>query len=269
MKHNENNYRMPMLFLGHGSPMNGIEENEFTAGFRDIAAKIPQPKAVLCVSAHWETKGTYVTTMEKPKTIHDFTGFPEELYQVKYPAPGNPDLAKEIAETVTKATVGLDYQWGLDHGCWVVLKRMFPEANVPVVQLSLDHFKPAQFHYDLAKELSALRRKGVLIIGSGNMVHNLGVVAWDTFDTSGFGYDWALEANEKMKKYILSNNHKQLIDYRSQGRAFDLAIPTPEHYLPLLYVLALKEENEEISLFNDKPVGGSITMTSLKIYEPR
>ena len=184
---------------------------------------------------------------------------------MQYPAPGNLDLAKEIVEIITKTKVGLDYEWGLDHGCWVVLKRMFPDADVPVVQLSLDNTKPALLHYDLAKELTALRRKGVLIIGSGNMVHNLGLIAWDNFDAAGFGYDWALEASEQMKKYILNNDHKRLINYRSQGRAFELAIPTPEHYLPLLYALALKGENEEISLFNDKPVGGSITMTSLKI----
>jgi 4,5-DOPA dioxygenase extradiol len=217
------------------------------------------------MSAHWETRGTYVTAMEKPKTIHDFFGFPELLYEVQYPASGSPDLAKEIAEIITKTKVGLDYGWGLDHGCWVVLKRMFPNADVPVVQMSLDHSKPAQFHYDLAKELSALRTKGVLIVGSGNMVHNLGMVAWDNFDTPGFGYDWAIEASERMKKYILNDEHQQLINYQSQGMAFDLAIPTPEHYLPLLCALALKEEDEKITLFNDKPVAGSLTMTSLKI----
>jgi 4,5-DOPA dioxygenase extradiol len=265
MKRGETNQLMPVLFLGHGSPMNGIEENEFVAGFRDIAAKIPKPKAVLCVSAHWETKGTRVTAMENPKTIHDFFGFPEELYEIQYPAAGSPDLAKEIAEIVTKTRVGLDYQWGLDHGCWVVLKRMFPDADVPVVQMSLDNSKPAQFHYDLAKELSALRRKGVLIVGSGNMVHNLGMIAWNNFDTPGFGYDWAIEASERMKKFIQNNDHKQLINYQSQGKAFDLAIPTPEHYLPLLYALALKEQEEEVNMFNDKPVAGSLTMTSLKI----
>jgi 4,5-DOPA dioxygenase extradiol len=265
MKRGETNQLMPVLFLGHGSPMNGIEENEFVAGFRDIAAKIPKPKAVLCVSAHWETKGTHVTAMENPKTIHDFFGFPEELYEIQYPAAGSPDLAKEIAEIVTKTRVGLDYQWGLDHGCWVVLKHMFPDADVPVVQMSLDNSKPAQFHYDLAKELSALRRKGVLIVGSGNMVHNLGMIAWNNFDIPGFGYDWAIEASERMKKFIQNNDHKQLINYQSQGKAFDLAIPTPEHYLPLLYALALKEQEEEVNMFNDKPVAGSLTMTSLKI----
>jgi 4,5-DOPA dioxygenase extradiol len=268
MKLNEGNSStkpMSVLFLGHGSPINGIEENEFVAGFRDIGRKIPKPKAVLCVSAHWETRGTRVTAMEKPKTIHDFFGFPKELYEVQYPAPGSPDLAKEITGIVTKIKVGLDYEWGLDHGCWVVLKHIFPDAEVPVVQMSLDYSKPAQFHYELAKQLASLRKKGVLIVGSGNMVHNLGMIAWDNLDTPGFGYDWALEASERMKKFILKNDHQQLINYRSQGRTFDLAIPTPEHYLPLLYALALKEENEKITLFNDKPVAGSLTMTSLKI----
>jgi 4,5-DOPA dioxygenase extradiol len=256
--------QMPVLFLGHGNPMNGIEENEFVEGFREIRKKIPKPKAVLCVSAHWETKGTFITAMDKPKTIHDFFGFPEELYQVQYPASGNQILVKEVVDLVTKTKVSLDYDYGLDHGCWVVLKRMFPDADVPVVQMSLDYSKPAQFHYDLAKELSTLREKDVLIVGSGNMVHNLGLLAWDNLD-SGFGYDWAIEASDRMKKFIAKNDHQQLIDYKSQGMAFDLAIPTPEHYLPLLYVLALKEADEEITFFNDKPVAGSLTMTSLKI----
>lgn len=257
--------RMPVLFLGHGNPMNGIEENEFVAGFREIGRRIPKPNAVLCVSAHWETKGTFVTAMDKPKTIHDFFGFPEELYEVQYPAPGKPDLAKEIADFINKTVVALDYEWGLDHSCWVVLKRIFPSADVPVIQLSLDYSKPSQFHYDLAKELSVLRQRGVLIIGSGNMVHNLGMLAWDNPDSVGLGYDWALEASEKMKKYIMNNDYQRLIDYRSQGRAFDLAIPTPEHYLPLLYSLAMKKEDEEIFFFNDKAVAGSLTMTSLMI----
>jgi 4,5-DOPA dioxygenase extradiol len=259
------NRKMPVLFLGHGSPMNAVEENEFVDGFRDIASKIPKPKAVLCVSAHWETNGTYVTAMENPKTIHDFLGFPKELYEVQYPAHGSPDLAKEIADIIIKTNVGYDHQWGLDHGCWVVLKHIFPDADVPVVQMSLDFTKTAQFHYELAKELNMLRSKGVLIVGSGNMVHNLGMISWDNIDTGEFGYDWAIEATKRMKKLILSNDHQQLIDYQSQGRAFDLAIPTPEHYLPLLYALALKEEDEKITMFNDKPYAGSISMTSLKI----
>lgn len=256
--------KMPVLFVGHGSPMNAIEENEFVKGFRDIAKTIPTPAAVLCISAHWETKGTFVTAMDTPRTIHDFFGFPKELYNVQYPAPGNPALAKEIVSLVKKTRAELDYQWGLDHGCWIVLKHFYPKADVPIIQLSLDYSKSAQFHYDLAKELASLRKRGVLIVGSGNIVHNLGLIAWENFE-SGFGYDWAIEANDKIKNFILTNNHQALINYQSQGKAFDLAIPTPEHYLPLLYGLALKDENEKITLFNDKPVAGSLTMTSLKI----
>ncbi|MCX6244365.1 MAG: 4,5-DOPA dioxygenase extradiol [Bacteroidetes bacterium] len=257
--------QMPVLFIGHGSPMNAIEENEFTEGWRLIGRTLPKPNAVLCVSAHWETRGTQVTAMEKPRTIHDFGGFPQELFEVQYPAPGSPDLAKETREIIHKAEVSLDERWGLDHGCWSVLKRMYPAADVPVIQLSLDYTRDAQFHYDLGKELSALRKKGILIIGSGNLVHNLRLVDWNRMYETGFGLDWAIEANEKMKKFILANEHKSLIDFRSQGKAFDLAIPTPEHFLPLLYVLGLKEENEKIELFNDKPVMGSLTMTSVKI----
>jgi 4,5-DOPA dioxygenase extradiol len=262
---NKSSEKMPVLFLGHGSPMNAIEENEFVTGWRNISKTLPAPEAVLCISAHWETNGTFVTAMEKPKTIHDFGGFPAELYQVQYPAPGSPSLAGEIKNIVRKTEIGMDDKWGLDHGCWSVVKHLYPGANIPVVQLSLDYYKQPQYHYDLAKELSPLRRKGVLIIGSGNMVHNLGMVSWERLNETGFGFDWAIEANEKMKKFILSDDHKSLIDYKSQGREFDLAIPTPEHFLPLLYTLALKEEGEKITIFNDKPVAGSLTMTSIKI----
>lgn len=257
--------KMPLLFMGHGSPMNAIEENEFTEGWRSTGKTIPEPKAILCISAHWETRGTFVTSMDKPRTIHDFGGFPEELYNVQYPAPGCPGLAREIKEIVKKTPVGPDEKWGLDHGAWSVLRRLYPEADIPVIQLSLDYYMTSQEHYDLAKELAPLREKNILIIGSGNMVHNLGMVAWEKLDTPGYGYDWAIEANEKMKKLILENDHKPLIDYKSQGRSFNLAVPTPEHFLPLLYVMALKEENEEITIFNEKPVGGSLYMTSVKI----
>jgi 4,5-DOPA dioxygenase extradiol len=257
--------RMPVLFLGHGSPMNAIEENEFVTGFRNIAKSIRKPNAILCVSAHWETKGTFVTAMENPDTIHDFGGFPRELFDVQYPAPGSPELARTTKELIKNAEVGLDDKWGLDHGAWSVIKHLYPNADVPVIQLSLDYSQPPQYHYELAQQIKSLREKGVLVIGSGNMVHNLRMVAWDKLNAPGYGFDWAIEASEKMKKYILDGDHKQLINFRSQGKAFDLAIPTPEHYLPLLYSLALKEENEQISLFNDKPVAGSLTMTSVKI----
>ncbi len=257
--------KMPVLFLGHGSPMNAIEENEFVSGFRNIAKRIPKPNAILCISAHWETRGTMVTAMEQPLTIHDFGGFPKELYEVQYPAPGSPQLANQTKELIKKAEVKLDDKWGLDHGAWSVIKHLYPNADVPVIQMSLDYYQGPQYHYELAKELAALRNKGVLIIGSGNMVHNLRLVAWDKLNTDDYGFDWALEAREKMKNFILTDDHKSLINYSAQGKPFQLSVPTPEHYLPLLYTLALKEKGDAVSLFNDKAVGGSLTMTSVMI----
>lgn len=258
--------QMPVLFLGHGSPMNAIEENEFVTGFRNIVKSIPRPKAILCISAHWETKGTFVTAMENPPTIHDFGGFPKVLFEVQYPAAGCPDLAGEIKNIIKKTEIGLDMKWGLDHGTWSVVKHLYPLADIPIIQLSLDFFQTSQYHYDLAKELSFLRKKGILVIGSGNMVHNLSLVAWEKLHEKEYAYDWAREASEKMKRYIFDGNHQQLINYKSQGKAFELAIPTPEHFLPLLYALSLKENNEKIFLFNDKIVAGSLDMTSLMIY---
>lgn len=260
-----NSSKMPVLFLGHGSPMNAIEENEFVSGFRKLGKELERPKAILCISAHWETKGTFVTAMQMPKTIHDFGGFPQALFDVQYPAPGSPELAKETKELVTKTEVGLDEDWGLDHGAWSVIKHLYPNADVPVIQMSIDYTKPAQYHYELAQQLQKLREKGVLIVGSGNMVHNLRMVAWNRLSGEPYAFDWATEANEKMKSYILNDDHKKLIDFRNQGRAFDLAIPTPEHYLPLIYSLALKGKSEEVNIFNDQPVGGSLSMTSIKI----
>ena len=257
--------KMPVLFLGHGSPMNAIEENDFVRAFRKVGQEIEKPKAILCVSAHWETRGTYVTAMEQPQTIHDFGGFPKALYEVQYPAPGSPELAQETAELIKSTTVGMDHQWGLDHGAWSVIKHMYPDADVPVIQMSLDRSKGARYHYELAQELAALREKGVLIVGSGNMVHNLGRVAWDKLDAPEYGYDWALEAQHKMTEAIRNGDHQTLIDYDKQGMPFRLSIPTPEHYLPLLYALGLQGKDEEISLFNDRAIGGSLTMTSVKI----
>ena len=257
--------KMPVLFLGHGSPMNAIEENEFVNGFRMQAKNLPRPAAILCISAHWETKGTFVTAMEKPRTIHDYGGFPRALFDVQYPAAGSPMLAAETRKLVTEMVVEEDQHWGLDHGAWSVLKHLYPDADVPVVQMSLDYRQNAQSHYDLARQLAPLRRKGVMIVGSGNMVHNLGLVAWDRLNEAGFAFDWALEASEKMKNWITIRNHSRLINFRSQGKAFDLAIPTPEHYLPLLYSLGLQETSDEISLFNDQAVAGALTMTSVKL----
>lgn len=263
----EDGQKMPVLFLGHGSPMNAIEENEFVKGFRLAGKSIPKPKAILCVSAHWETRGTYVTAMQNPRTIHDFGGFPQALFDVQYPALGSPALANETKSIIKKTQVGLDDKWGLDHGAWSVVKHLYPNADVPIIQMSIDYTQGPQYHYELAKELASLRNKGVLIIGSGNLVHNLGMVAWDKLNSDPYGYDWAIEASTKMKEYILANNHKELINYRAQGKAWDLAIPSPDHYLPLIYTLALQDEKDKISFFNDKPVAGSLTMTSVKIEQ--
>ncbi|MBK8225588.1 MAG: 4,5-DOPA dioxygenase extradiol [Flavobacteriales bacterium] len=256
--------RMPVLFLGHGSPMNAIEENGFVQGFRRVAAEIPKPQAIICVSAHWETRGTYVTAMAMPRTIHDFGGFPKALFDVRYPAPGDPELAGEVKRTVKGASVGLDLSWGLDHGAWSVVKHLYPNADVPIIQLSLDRSLSPEEHYALAKELASLREKGVLIIGSGNMVHNLGMVAWDKSDQP-FAFDWAQEASEKMKRAITTGDHDPLIGFRDQGRAFELAINSSEHFLPLLYALALQQKDEQASLFNDQALAGSLTMTSVRI----
>jgi len=263
---NKNNTsRMPALFVGHGSPMYAIEENEFVQSWRNLGDELPKPKAIIAVSAHWETRGTQVTAMQNPKTIHDFGGFPQELYAVEYPAPGNPALAKEAIENIHKTQVTADEKWGLDHGTWSVIRRIYPKADIPIIQLSLDYHKTPKEHYELAKELAAFRDKGVMIIGSGNIVHNLRQVAWDRPDDEEYGHDWAIEANDLVKKLIVENNHQALIDYKSLGRAVQLAAPTPDHFLPLLYALALKREDEEVSFFNDKAVMGSLTMTSIKI----
>jgi 4,5-DOPA dioxygenase extradiol len=252
---------MPVLFVGHGNPMNAIEDNEFTKGWTDTVKTIPRPNAILIVSAHWETDGTFVTAMDKPQTIHDFGGFPQSLFDVQYPAPGNPALANEVKDAITDVPIGLNTDWGLDHGAWVVAARLYPKADIPVIQLSLNYGKSAQWHYDLAKELNFLRRKGILIIGSGNIVHNLGMINWNNDKP----FDWAIEANQTVKKLITDGDYKSLINYKSLGSAMNLAVPTPEHYLPLMYTLALKQDNENISFFNEKTVMGSIAMTCLRV----
>jgi 4,5-DOPA dioxygenase extradiol len=258
--------RMPVLFVGHGNPMNAIEDNQFSRGWREMGRTLPKPRAILCISAHWETWGTLVTAMERPRTIHDFGGFPRALFEVQYSAPGSPWLAQATQATMKSIKVGLDEDWGFDHGCWSVLRQMFPAADIPVVQLSLDYTKPAPEHYALAKELAPLRQQGVLILGSGNMVHNLRriVVRGNDF-SEPFGLDWAIEANELFKRLINENRHLELADYSSLGSAAQLAVPTPEHFLPMLYALALKREDETVLYFNDQPVAGSLTMTSLII----
>jgi len=251
---------MPALFIGHGSPMNAIEDNEFSRAWAEVTRSLPKPKAVLCVSAHWETAGTRVTAMEEPKTIHDFYGFPPVLFDKRYLAPGSPDLARTAQGLARKSPVELDLDWGLDHGAWSVLCRMFPEADVPVVQLSLDQRKAPASHYELGQELRGLRKKGVLILGSGNIVHNLREMAWE--DTA---YDWALEFDERMKGLILSGDHEAIIGYSKLGHSARLAVPTAEHYLPLLYVLGTQDESDGVAFFAEKVTLGSMSMRSVRI----
>jgi 4,5-DOPA dioxygenase extradiol len=252
--------RMPALFIGHGSPMNAIEQNVFHQEWQRLGRELPKPKAILCVSAHWMTPGTRVTAMELPKTIYDFYGFPQALYDAKYPAPGAPKLAQQTADLVTSAKVMQDLDWGLDHGTWSVLLPMFPMADIPVFQLSLDMNAAPARHFEIGKELSALRNQGVLIIGSGNMVHNLGRMQW-----SDVAYDWAQEFDLWCKDQIQTGDMQPLVDYHKKGLMAQLSIPTAEHYLPLLYVLGLKEESEPLCWFNEQVTMGSISMRSLMI----
>ncbi|MFC4870782.1 4,5-DOPA dioxygenase extradiol [Negadavirga shengliensis] len=255
--------KMPALFVGHGSPMNGIEDNQFSGQWAKMGQVIPRPSAVLVISAHWLTRGAFITAMDEPRTIHDFGGFPQALFEVQYPAPGNPELAAYTARQIKSTQVKPDHEWGLDHGTWTVVRHMYPEADIPVLQLSIDYYQSPEYHYRLGQELADLRDRGVLIIGSGNMVHNLRMVAWDKLNETEYGYDWALEMNHVFKTKIHNRDHKELIAYENMGEAGKLAIPTPDHYLPLLYVLGLQGAKEEVSFFNDKAVGGSLTMTSV------
>ena len=261
IRENHRGETMPVLFVGHGSPMNAIEDNEFKRGWEAVARGLPRPKAALCISAHWETPGVSITVADRPETIHDFYGFPRKLFEIRYPAQGDPALARKTAGMVRGTRVGLDENRGLDHGCWSVLRAMYPAADIPIVQLSLDTSQPGAFHYQLAKELAPLREQGVLIVGSGDIVHNLGIM---DFGRAG-GYDWALRFNEEVKKRIEARDHRDLVDYPSLGPDARLAIPTPEHYLPLLYALALQGEGDSISFFNDKTVMGSVSMTCLTL----
>ncbi len=249
--------RMPAIFVGHGSPMNGIENNAFAENWRDMATKIPRPKAILCISAHWETRGTRVTSMPLPRTIHDFGGFPEELYRLQYPAPGSAELARMVQGMLKGIPVILDSQWGLDHGTWIVLRRMYPGADIPVVQLSLDYEKSPQEHYSLAKKLSPLRDKGILLIGSGNIVHNLGIMTLDKDE-----YPWARTFDTTVATLIKEGSHAKLIDYPTIPHA-DLAMPTNEHYLPLLYMLAVQQKWDKISFSAEQIVMGSVGMRSV------
>jgi 4,5-DOPA dioxygenase extradiol len=254
------NTRMPVMFVGHGNPMNAIEDNEFSQAWTLMGASLPTPRAILCISAHWETIGTKVTAMPQPKTIHDFYGFPPELFAMQYPAPGSPELAEQICSLVKTVAIQPDQDWGLDHGTWSVLMRMFPNADIPVLQLSLDRTKSPQHHYDLGRELKSLREQGVLIIGSGNMVHNLGLVVWEDV-----AYDWAQEFDGKIRDWIMQDDHTPIIHYQDYGRPAQLAVNSAEHFQPLLYTLGLKEPGEEVMFFTEKVSMGSLSMRSLKI----
>ena len=254
--------KMPVVFIGHGNPMNAIKNNVFVQGFKTLGKGLPKPQAIVCVSAHWETYGTKITAMESPKTIHDFGGFPETLYQENYPAPGDPSLAKEIVNNPSQFPKKLDYQWGLDHGTWTVAKHLYPKCDVPIVQMSLDRGLSMERHVELARELDFLRYRGVLVIGSGNIVHNLRMVDWNKLKEP-FGYDWAEEANSKIKDLIISRDLKGLSRVEHSGMEMNLAIPTAEHYLPLLYTMGLAENDEQHYFFNDISIGGSLSMCSV------
>lgn len=251
---------MPVLFVGHGSPMNAIENNTITQNWAKLGRELPVPKAILCISAHWQTQGTKVTAMEHPKTIHDFGGFPKALFDAQYPAPGSPEFAQLTIEEFQSGHVNKDFEWGLDHGTWSVLKPMFPKANIPTFQLSLDYTATLAQHIEIAKHLQNLRKKGVLIIGSGNIVHNLGLLNWE-----GKPFDWAIEFDETVKNKIINNDLNALVNYNKLGKTATLSIPTEEHYIPLLYTLALKQNNEQANFFNETIEMGSISMRSLKI----
>ena len=252
--------KMPVLFVGHGSPSNAIDDNDFSRAWAAIGRDLPRPRAILCVSAHWETDGARVTAMPKPRTIHDFWGFPKELYEKEYPAPGSPEWAETTRQTTRKTRVTADLDWGLDHGTWAVLCRMYPAADVPVVQLSLDRAQPPSQHYALGRELAPLRDQGVLIIGSGNLVHNLGLMEW-----TDRPFDWAMEFDATVRNLILKRDHESLIHYERLGRAAELSIPTNEHYLPLLYALALQGRDESLSFFAEKVTLGSVSMRGVRI----
>lgn len=248
--------KMPVLFVGHGSPMNIIADNDYTKSLTNLKRIIPRPKAIVVVSAHWLTEGTHVTSNDRPRTIHDFYGFPPALYQVKYPCPGAPEYARQIGDIIGKTKVVCDQDWGLDHAAWAVLTWMYPDADIPVVEISLDIRKPARYHYDLAKELAPLRNQSVLIIGSGNIVHNLHLVQ---AEENAEPYDWAITADEEIKQLLQSKNHTALINYDGLAHT-KLAIPTNEHYLPMLYTLALQEETDQLRFIHEGIQNASVSM---------
>ncbi|OHD25519.1 MAG: 4,5-DOPA dioxygenase extradiol [Spirochaetes bacterium GWB1_59_5] len=254
---------MPAVFVGHGSPMNGIQQTDFSDAWAQLGSSLARPRGILCVSAHWLTHGTKATAMAAPKMIYDFSGFPRELYEVSYPAPGDPELAQLAAETLNVlGPAALDHDWGLDHGAWTVLRRMFPEADIPVVQLSINWDQGPEHHLKLGRQLAALRDRGILIVGSGNVVHNLGRVDFSTIDIPGSGYDWALDFDGAVKKAVLAGDDEALIHRERLSSGAKLAVPSPDHYYPLLYTVGARRASDNVLVFNESAVGGSLTMTS-------
>ena len=254
---------MPAIFFGHGNPMNALYRNAWTEGWAEIGRGIPRPKAILCISAHWYIPTLAVTAMQQPRTIHDFGGFPRELFEFEYPAPGSPELATRVSELVGTEVYSDERQWGLDHGTWSVFCHVFPDADVPIVQLSIDETKPAGWHYQLAKRLAPLRDEGVLIAGSGNLIHNLHTYAWGKHDVEPF--EWALRFEETARRLMISGEHEPLINYESLGKDALLSAPTSDHYLPLLYVLAQRRDDDDVSFPVEGFDGGSISMTTVQI----
>lgn len=261
--------KLPVLFIGHGSPMNIISRNGFTESLVKLGRELPVPEAIMVISAHWLTNGTYVSCVERPETIYDFYGFPEELYTIEYPSPGSPSHASFVMEAVRKTNIKCSYEWGLDHASWAILKHMYPDADIPVFEMSLDysfnelHPKPLQYHYELASELSGLRKKGVLIIGSGNIVHNLGLVDFNNIDAKP--YQWAVEFDEKVKLDLINKNHDDLINYKRNEESASIAVPTLDHYLPMIYTIALHEKDESLKFTYEGFQNGSISMRSFQI----
>ena len=255
--------RMPAVFFGHGNPLNALQTNAWTEAWSRIGANVPRPKAIVCVSAHWYLPATLVTAMDRPRTIHDFGGFPRPLYEVQYPAPGAPQLVERLRTLLAPAEVAGDARWGLDHGTWSVLVHVFPDADVPVVQLSIDETQPAQFHYDLGRKLAALRDEEILVIGSGNIVHNLHTYAWGRSNPEPF--EWAVRFEGLAREAITSNRHQPLIDYEKLGRDAQLSAPTPDHYLPLLYVLGTQQEDDAVAFPAEGVDGGSVSMLTVQL----
>ena len=254
---------MPAIFFGHGNPMNAVQRNAWTDGWAEVGRSITRPVAVLCISAHWYVPALGVTSMERPRTIHDFGGFPRELFEFQYPAPGSPELARRVAEMLDEDVVEDTVRWGLDHGTWSVLCHVFPAADIPVVQLSIDETRPAEWHYELATQLRPLRDEGVLIVGSGNIVHNLHAYSWGRQDTPAF--DWAMRFEEKVRELMATGDHEPLVNYELMGKDAQLSAPTPDHYLPLLYVLAQQKEGEPVSFPVEGSDGGSVSMLSVMV----